>query len=132
MLAGNRNRRIKERNERNGASKRGGSRNVVDDTNVSPDGNRNSRRSTHLTDVSRQQKSDNHEAALRKELERLEAHDSQWSHPMGGIRILTALRILGAPFDPVLGNLGKWVQPEDVEDIPVSSICAMVNPGVFN
>ena len=104
----------------------------MDDVNVIPEGNHNSHRSTHLADVSRQQKSDNHESALKKEIERLEAHDSQWSHPMGHARILTALRILVAPFDPVVGNLGKWVQPDDVEDIPVSVICRMLDLVVFN
>ena len=35
-----------------------------------------------------------------------------------GFNILSGLRILNAPMDPVFSNTGYWIQPEDLEDIP--------------
>ena len=58
-----------------------------------------------------------HDEALRNEVERLEQFDADWKHPMG-FNMLSALRILNAPADPVLSNTGCWIQPEDLDDIP--------------
>lgn len=35
-----------------------------------------------------------------------------------GFNLLSSLRILNAPADPILNNTGYWIQPEDLEDIP--------------
>ena len=122
MLGGRARRRDKA--ERSGTSRKGGSRNVVDSVNDLPDGNFSRKRSAHLADTSCQHKLLNHEAALKKEIERLESHDSHWIHPTG-FHMLNVLRLLILPFDPVLGKTGHWIQPEDPEDIPVSTQCSM-------
>jgi len=77
------------------------------------------RRSEHLSDISRQEvkRIDDNEEALKNELARMEATDSQWNPPMG-FGILQALRVLNAPVDPVLTKNGHWIQPEDLDDIP--------------
>ncbi|KAL7492189.1 hypothetical protein ACHAWT_001371 [Skeletonema menzelii] len=77
------------------------------------------RRSGHISDVSRQdvKRTDDHEEALKNELARMEATDSQWDPPMG-FGLFQALRILNAPVDPLLTKNGHWIQPEDLDDIP--------------
>lgn len=77
------------------------------------------KRSSHLLDTTAKEKLIENDTALKKELERLEASDSHWNHPVG-FNLLAALRILNAAGDPVFRNTGHWIQPEDVEDIPVS------------
>lgn len=77
------------------------------------------KRSGHISDISRQEvkRIDDNEEALKNELARMEATDSQWDPPMG-FGILQALRVLNAPMDPVLTKNGHWIQPEDLDDIP--------------
>eukprot|EP00984_Skeletonema_dohrnii_P008904 scaffold3309_cov118-Skeletonema_dohrnii-CCMP3373.AAC.7 len=77
------------------------------------------KRSEHLSDVSRQdvKRIDDNEEALKNELARMEATDSQWTPPMG-FGLLQAFRVLNAPIDPVLTKNGHWIQPEDLDDIP--------------
>lgn len=77
------------------------------------------RRRSHLSDVSRHdvRRIDDNEEALKNELARMEATDSQWTPPMG-FGFVQALRILNAPADPVLSKNGHWIQPEDLDDIP--------------
>ena len=78
------------------------------------------RRSGHISNVSRQdvKRTDDHEEALKNELARMEATDSQWEDPPMGFGLLQALRILNAPADPILTKNGHWIQPEDLDDIP--------------
>ena len=76
------------------------------------------KRPSHLTDVSTKEKHLENDDAIKEELLRIEASDdSTWSHPMG-FNLLSALRILNAPADPILNNTGYWIQPEELEDIP--------------
>ncbi|KAL7528514.1 hypothetical protein ACHAXR_002489 [Thalassiosira sp. AJA248-18] len=91
--------------------------NQKDDKKDTKKNRRPSMRSGHLTDTSTKEKLLENDAAIKTELERLESSDSQWRHPIG-FGLLSALRILNAPFDPILSNTGYWIQPEDLEDIP--------------
>jgi len=77
------------------------------------------KRSEHLSDVSRQEikRIEDNEQALKNELARMEATDSQWNPPMG-FGFLQGLRVLNAAADPVLAKNGHWIQPEDLDDIP--------------
>ncbi len=88
--------------------------------NLSSDENKpQRRRSSHLLDAHKKEKYLEYEYALDSELTRIEATDSNWTHPMG-FHLFAAMRILNAPLDPVLKATGDWIQPEDVDDIPVS------------
>ena len=76
-------------------------------------------RSGHLEGVTKNdvRRLNDNEEALKNELLRLEATDSQWDTPIG-FGFIQALRVLNAPFDPVLSKMGEWVQPDDLDDIP--------------
>lgn len=54
-----------------------------------------------MSDISRQEikRIDDNEEALKNELGRMEATDSQWDPPMG-LGLLQALRVRNAPMDP--------------------------------
>lgn len=75
------------------------------------------KRSGHLIEKFTERTDLGYENALKYELNSIEAEDSQWSHPIG-FSMLSGLRLLNLPFDPILNNTGHWIQPEDVDDIP--------------
>ena len=75
------------------------------------------RRSSHLAEKAAEEVLLEQDAALKAELSRMETDESQWKHPIG-FNLLSALRILNAPFDPVFTKSGHWIQPEELEDIP--------------